>query len=66
MDLQKRLSLMDRKAAKENGASVNGESITSTTPVDKVCKYLNSHTVHPAAALLMQSIIVSAAEITVG
>jgi hypothetical protein len=28
---------MDRKAAKDNGASVNGESIMSTTPIDKVC-----------------------------
>uniref|UniRef100_A0A0A9BA41 Pep3/Vps18 RING C-terminal domain-containing protein n=1 Tax=Arundo donax TaxID=35708 RepID=A0A0A9BA41_ARUDO len=36
LDLQKRLSLMDRKAAKDNGASVNGESIMSTTPVDKL------------------------------
>lgn len=57
---------MDRKAAKENGASVNGESIMSTTPVDKVCKYLDSCILHPAAASLMQSIILSAAEITVG
>lgn len=66
MDLQKRLSLMDRKAAKDNGASVNGEPITSTTPVDKVCKYLDSHILDPAAALPMQSILFSAAEITVG
>ncbi|EES13443.1 vacuolar protein sorting-associated protein 18 homolog [Sorghum bicolor] len=41
LDLQKRLSLMDRKAAKENGASVNGESITSTTPVDKLRSQLD-------------------------
>ncbi|XP_066352860.1 vacuolar sorting protein 18-like isoform X1 [Miscanthus floridulus] len=41
LDLQKWLSLMDRKAAKENGASVNGESITSTTPVDKLRSQLD-------------------------
>ncbi|GJN12308.1 hypothetical protein PR202_ga30576 [Eleusine coracana subsp. coracana] len=36
LDLQKQLSLIDRKAAKDNGASVNGESIMSVTPVDKL------------------------------
>ncbi|XP_062191848.1 vacuolar sorting protein 18-like [Phragmites australis] len=41
LDLQKRLSLMDRKAAKDNGASVNGESIMSTTPVDKLRSQLD-------------------------
>ncbi|AQK40790.1 zinc ion binding [Zea mays] len=41
LDLQKRLSLMDRKAAKDNGASVNGEPITSTTPVDKLRSQLD-------------------------
>jgi hypothetical protein len=41
LDLQKRLSLMDRKAAKDNGANVNGESIMSTTPVDKLRSQLD-------------------------
>jgi vacuolar protein sorting-associated protein 18 len=36
LDLQKQLSVMDRKAAKDNGANVNGESIMSMAPVDKV------------------------------
>ncbi|KAL6659392.1 hypothetical protein ACP70R_003432 [Stipagrostis hirtigluma subsp. patula] len=42
LDLQKRLSLMDRKAAaKDNGGSTNGESIMSTTPVDKLRSQLD-------------------------
>uniref|UniRef100_A0A0E0EIM0 Pep3/Vps18 beta-propeller domain-containing protein n=1 Tax=Oryza meridionalis TaxID=40149 RepID=A0A0E0EIM0_9ORYZ len=41
LDLQKRLSLMDRKAAKENGGNMNGESIISATPIDKLRSQLD-------------------------
>uniref|UniRef100_A0A0D9X4Z4 Uncharacterized protein n=1 Tax=Leersia perrieri TaxID=77586 RepID=A0A0D9X4Z4_9ORYZ len=41
LDLQKRLSLMDRKAAKDNGANMNGESIISATPIDKLRSQLD-------------------------
>ncbi|GJN39529.1 hypothetical protein PR202_gb28654 [Eleusine coracana subsp. coracana] len=41
LDLQKQLSLIDRKAAKDNGASVNGEFIMSVTPVDKLRSQLD-------------------------
>ncbi|TVU43036.1 hypothetical protein EJB05_09469 [Eragrostis curvula] len=41
LDLQKQLSLIDRKAAKDNGASVNGESIMSMAPVDKLRSQLD-------------------------
>ncbi|XP_006659889.1 vacuolar sorting protein 18 [Oryza brachyantha] len=41
LDLQKRLSLMDRKAAKDNGGNMNGESVISTTPIDKLRSQLD-------------------------
>uniref|UniRef100_A0A0E0LRW0 RING-type domain-containing protein n=1 Tax=Oryza punctata TaxID=4537 RepID=A0A0E0LRW0_ORYPU len=41
LDLQKRLSLLDRTAAKDNGGNMNGESIISATPIDKLRSQLD-------------------------
>lgn len=57
---------MDRKTAKENGGNMNGESIISATPIDKVWSHPNYEIPRSAFLVLMPCMFLVTVEVPAG